>query len=527
MAQRKDRCDDGTRSMKAVLYARVSSKDQEKEGYSIPAQQKLLREYARENGFAIIDEYIDVETAKAAGRTNFNVMLRYLKDQKKLKPESACTTILVEKTDRLYRNLKDYVTLDELGLNVHLVKENSILGPESKCDQKFMHGIQVLMAKRYIDNLSEETKKGMREKAEQGLYPQMAPFGYKNVERDSRRCIVPDEQTRQAVVQLYELYATGRYSLKDLTRIMNIEVLPQLSRKSRFTRASVHEWLRNPFYYGDFMWRDQYYEGKHEPIISRELFEKVQSVLDNKGSGGAHFMKHSWLLQGLVQCGHCGCAMTAELKKGKYIYYHCTKNRGDCPAVGYVREKDLDAALHETLIHVHLPEDVLAFAKTALRESFRAEKNDHHEAIDKLNSKHTQLQQRLERLYEDKLDGTIDQDLYSKKKQEYRLEQSHIEELLAKHRNADRSYLDHGETLIDLMSRAYQVYQTGSPEQKRLILQTVHSNRLWRDGQVVVTYRQPFSYLVSLKSAYTEAGAEEVEMKKVLPRTDSNHQPTG
>src|SRR5262249_8410877 len=130
----------------AVMYARVSSRDQEREGFSIPAQLELLRSYAAAKGFAIGQEFIDVETAKAAGRTGFGEMIAFLKTH------PSCRTILVEKTDRLYRNLRDWVTVDEVGLEVHLVKENIVLSPKSRSSEKFMHGIKVLMAKNYIDN---------------------------------------------------------------------------------------------------------------------------------------------------------------------------------------------------------------------------------------------------------------------------------------------------------------------------------------------------------------------------------------
>src|SRR6516165_2491000 len=92
----------------AVLYARVSSKDQEKEGFSIPAQEKLLRSYAPSNHLTIVQEFVDVETAKGAGRTAFGEMLSYLRQHRE-----TCRVLLVEKTDRLYRNIKDWVTLDE------------------------------------------------------------------------------------------------------------------------------------------------------------------------------------------------------------------------------------------------------------------------------------------------------------------------------------------------------------------------------------------------------------------------------
>jgi hypothetical protein len=137
----------------AVIYARVSSKEQEKEGFSIPAQLKLLKEYAAANGFAVAQEYVDVETAKQTGRAAFGEMVAYLKAHPSVR------VMLVEKTDRLYRNLKDWVTVDELEVEMHFPKEGVVLSRESRSSEKFMHGIKVLMAKNYIDNLSEEARK--------------------------------------------------------------------------------------------------------------------------------------------------------------------------------------------------------------------------------------------------------------------------------------------------------------------------------------------------------------------------------
>jgi len=164
-----------THERKAVLYARVSSKEQEKEGFSVPSQLKLLRDYGSTEGVRIAQEYVDVETAKLAGRANFGAMVTHLKANPSIR------ILLVEKTDRLYRNLKDWVTLDELEVEIHFVKEGVILSRDSRSSEKFMHGIKVLMAKNYIDNLSEEARKGMQEKAEQGIWPTVAPLGYRNV----------------------------------------------------------------------------------------------------------------------------------------------------------------------------------------------------------------------------------------------------------------------------------------------------------------------------------------------------------
>src|SRR5690349_2917834 len=153
----------------AVIYARVSSKDQEREGYSIPAQLKLLREYAISHEFAVQKEFIDIETAKTAGRKQFGEMLSFFR------ANPSCRTLIVEKTDRLYRNFRDCVTLEDLDVEIHLAKEGQVIEKNARSQAKLVHGIQVVIARNYIDNLREEVRKGMREKAEQGIYPSRPP----------------------------------------------------------------------------------------------------------------------------------------------------------------------------------------------------------------------------------------------------------------------------------------------------------------------------------------------------------------
>ncbi len=196
-------------SNRAVLYARVSSKDQEREGFSIPAQLKLLRQYAHEQHLTIVREFVDVETAKQSGRGGFGEMIAALK------ADPSCRTILVEKTDRLYRNIKDWMTVDDLDVTIHFVKENAIVSKDSRSSDKFLHGIKVLMAKNYVDNLSEEVKKGLLEKAEQGHWPSRAPVGY--VDNLATHRIEIDNTRAQLIAKLFEWYATGEYSLKALT----------------------------------------------------------------------------------------------------------------------------------------------------------------------------------------------------------------------------------------------------------------------------------------------------------------------
>ncbi|MEK6536630.1 MAG: recombinase family protein, partial [Actinomycetota bacterium] len=174
---------------KAVMYARVSTREQADSGYSIESQTKLLKDYARTHDLEIMREFTDVESAKGTGRPQFAEMRKYLAINRSVK------TILCEKTDRLYRNFSDYVDLDvdQGDLTVVLVKENTILNRESRSHEKLVHGFKVLLAKNYIDNLREETAKGMLEKAQQGEFPDRAPLGYKNNKETHRIDVVPEQ----------------------------------------------------------------------------------------------------------------------------------------------------------------------------------------------------------------------------------------------------------------------------------------------------------------------------------------------
>jgi site-specific DNA recombinase len=143
----------------AVIYTRVSSREQEQEGFSLDAQAKLLRDYAERNGYQIVRAFEDVETAKITGRKNFGEMIAFLKKQ------PTCQVLLVEKTDRLYRNFRDAVTLEDLDIEIHFVKEGQVLSKDAKSQIKFMHDIRLAVARNYSENLREEVNKGMYEKA--------------------------------------------------------------------------------------------------------------------------------------------------------------------------------------------------------------------------------------------------------------------------------------------------------------------------------------------------------------------------
>ncbi len=510
---------------RAVLYARVSSKEQEREGFSIPAQLKLLQDYAAAQGIVVVEEYVDIETAKQSGRASFGDMVRYLRRH------PTVDIVLVEKTDRLYRNLKDWVTLDEIEAEIHFVKEGTVLSADSRSSEKFMHGIKVLMAKNYIDNLSEESRKGMLEKAAQGIWPTVAPLGYLNVMGpDGKRVIEVDPETAPIIAQMFHWYASGRYSLKEVSRMARDAGLVSRKGRNPVPLSVIHKVLRNPIYAGTFLWLGRTYKGIHEAIIPRELWERVQGVMDGRFTSNLRGTVHNLMFSGLVTCKHCGCALVGEVKKGKYVYYHCTGFKGKCKEP-YVREEVLVEQFKDLLAGLQFDDDVLAWVTRALRESIDGEKREQREAMERLQKEADRMQRRLDALYIDRLDGKIDKAFYERMLEEWREERDRCLALMERQREADDFYLDDGVDLLKLASEAHRLFDIQAPEQKTRLLNLLLSNSTWGHGRLHATFRQPFDFLQETNAIWkiqkAAGGSPNGFFDEWLPGPDSNQRPIG
>lgn len=473
----------------AVAYARVSSKEQDKEGFSIPAQQKLLAGYAQQNKIVIAEEFIDIETAKLAGREKFGEMVRYLQTHPQVR------IVLVEKTDRLYRNFRDYILLDELDIQIHLVKEGDVLSADSKSSEKFVHGIKVLMAKNYIDNLSEEARKGQQEKAEQGIWPTKAPLGYRNVQGpNGKRIIAPDPDIAPFVPHIFAWYATGTLSLRDVAERARAAGLIYRRTGAAVPVSAIYTMLRARIYTGEYLWKGHLYKGNHEALITHELWQRVQDVLEGRHTSKTRKSKREFAFQGVVNCGHCGCAMVGELKKGKYVYYHCTGYKGKC-GEPYIRQEALEEHLQEALGRLEFGDRVLAWLTKGLRESHADEQKEHREAIDKLQAEYDRLQSRIHAIYVDKLDGRIDNHFFEKLSGDWRTEQNRCLREISWHQKADQNYLEHGVRLLEMAQGAARIFKKQNAHEKRRMLNFALSNCTWKDGKLSASFKQPFSFI--------------------------------
>lgn len=468
---------------KAVIYARVSSKEQEREGYSIPAQLKFLNEYAAKNGFNVIREFVDSETAKKAGRTHFNEMISFLKKNKTV------TNILVEKTDRLYRNFKDYVLLDEFkGVEIHLVKEGGVISENSRSHEKLVHGFKVLMAKNYIDNLSEEIIKGQRQACEQGDYPSKPPYGYYRVKKD----ILIDPKTSEFVLRAFNMYAEGNVSLDNLCKRLYEDGYVYTELKPRIYKGQLTKILKNPFYTGNFLYKDVLYEGRHKPLISVELFQKAQKAFKKDGKPDTR-KNHNFTYSGLFTCAHCGSSIVGEIKKGKYIYYHCSDKTKHCPNKGiYLKEQELDNIFIEAIKKIEITPEHKRNILTALKDVHEDEQKYNKEELDKLNKRAETLRNRMSKLYLDKLDGNITDDFWAEKNNEWTLEHAAILQKIDAHSKANINYMRQGSELLELLENLYLQYIQLDECEKQKMLNYIFSNFLVDGRNIRYDYKKPF-----------------------------------
>lgn len=464
----------------AVIYTRVSSREQQQEGFSLDAQSRLLQEYAHRNGLLIVQAFEDVETARATGRKQFGKMVEFFKRNQ------SCRTLLVEKTDRISRNFRDAVTLEDLDIEVHFVREGQVISKESKSQAILVYGFNLVMARHYSNNLREEVKKGMREKAEQGIYPGHAPIGYRN--NKAERTIEVDSVDSPVVTRIFALYATGCHSLTTLRKTIETETAKKISR------SYLHFILKNRFYTGFFEWGGQTYPGKHPLFVDPSLFEQAQSILS--GHNRPRYSTREIAFRGLMQCGYDGCAVTGEVQKEKYVYYRCSGSRGKCD-LPWFREEEIVELLGESLRPLQLGREAISQIILSLRENRRQAVRNVKAERSRLESRLNQIRDWMDKAYNDKLAERIPEDFWERRMSAWRIEEQETRAKLKRLEGMDtRDRVIEIQKSLDLANKAYSLYASHDLLEKARLLRTLFLSCSIDARQVTPTYRRPFDMIL-------------------------------
>src|SRR6266702_3303358 len=450
----------------AVILARVSSKSQEDEGYSLDSQLKLLRSYCESKNLRVVKTFKIAETAsKEQSRKIFHELLEYIQTNN-------IFHLAVEKTDRLTRNMRDAVAIDDWlqkdgARMLHAVKENLQLHKDSKSDVKFMWNIHLAVANKYSNNLREEAMKGWAEKLAQGWLPSTPPPGYITITQNGKRIHVPDPTTKKMVRKAFELYLDPSHSLATITD--QLKVMGLVTGKGRpYAKSKIQKMLTNPFYIGINRFDGKEYPGAQKPLISKSLFEAVQEKLHSKRP--IKQVKHNPLFKNMMYCEDCSGTITWE-KHGDVYYGACQRRSEACTGKKYIREDKADekiTAMLETLVCPS--EKLMGWVLDTLRSRQRESVTDREDVIAALQSKIARLERMEETLYDDKLAGLISPEKYLTKRQQIIKEKNELNDQLERLDESFELQAEYGLTLLELSQKAAKIYQNKPIEQKRLII---------------------------------------------------------
>lgn len=481
--------------MNVVLWARVSSREQ-KEGYSIDAQLRLIRERAQSNGWTVVREFVVAESAKrGAERVAFNEMFAWVKANAK---KERIQAILSHKLDRVCRNMRDAVRLQELEdvCGVQLAFVDNQFGPGAAGALSF--NVMAAVAQYYSDNLRSEVLKGMDEKVRQGWPTGLAPYGYVNVE-DKDEPVQPHSEKSQSLVRIFNLYATGGYTFKTLADVLEREGHVFRNSKRRFHRGALSYILGNRFYIGELHRNGQVFEGRYQRLIDRSTFDACQDVLHgrNRRTGTPDHP----LAGGLLRCNYCGQSITGErirrkLKGGgvrEHIYYRCANNHPgpDHPTVRW-KSEELEQAIVDDLATMRYEAELAAWFRNNLTDAvsdLTAHRRRQATALTKRKSELATMQDRLLNAY---LAGTVEEVVYKAKANELKSEAHKAEESLAALGDVDPARGQVALAIFDFAQNAANTWRRSNNAIRREILDLVCLNRTLSDVTLVTEKRKPF-----------------------------------
>ncbi|MEZ6131208.1 MAG: recombinase family protein [Planctomycetaceae bacterium] len=478
-----------------VALARVSSREQEREGFSLDVQVDALRHYAERNNGEIVRLFRIAETAsKHDERSTFKELMAFAK-----KNAHKLDGLLFYKVDRAARNLFDYVELErlesEFGVQFISVAQPTENTPAGRMQRRMLAS----MASFYTEQQSIDVKEGIERRVESGLFPSRPPYGYRNVRIDGRSIIEVHTENARTIRRIFELYGYHSHTLDTLPDALVAESIEYLPSMPKFGRSKLYTMLTDRAYIGEIKFRGQWLPGTHTPIIEPRLWNRVQALLGQKVYK-QHQMTYA---SDLIECGHCGSPITGERKtkmtksgEREYVYYRCTQyHKGDHPRIR-LTENELDAqmlAIFDTL----RVED--AEFRYLFREQLRQATNwDQDSAISKVAQLQEELalvRQQQKRLTNHLLLEEIDPTTYAETARDLRDREA---ELKLEIDVADRGRHE----TIDIAVKAFELSQSlrekwvsADYAAKRRILEIICLNCSLVDANLCVAMRKPFDLL--------------------------------
>ncbi len=536
---------ENVKKIKYLLYARKSTESEDRQVLSIDSQVDELKRIAEREGIHIVDTLIESRSAKTLGRPVFNDLIDRLVAGK-------ADGILCWKLDRLARNFIDGGRIIEMlqhGVIRHIRAFEHNYYPQ---DNVLLMSVEFGMANQFSRDLAVNVTRGMRRKAEMGWYPVQPPIGYLNSKTKGRgkNDISKDPKSFALVRKVWDFMLTGTYNVPKILALANDDWGLRTRKGNKVAQSTIHYTLTNPFYYGAFEWprrSGNWYQGSHEPMISVDEYDRMQIILGRKGHPRPK--THVFAFTGIMKCGGCGAAITAEDKHKlqlngnlhKYIYYHCTKRKDPTCTQKSLEEKKLTEQIDEKLVGLVMPDQFHAWAMKWLEQ-------EHHREVESRESiRATQMKaydevvSRLDRYIEMRVQNELTEEEFKEKKNTALKEKLRLNELLNDTDHRISRWAENMENGLKFVWRAREKFKNGTLEEKKEIFSALGSNFFLEYRKLLIDMDETLlpmeklslevktihSRLEPRKKAYTQTDFEQIYARNpiVCAQLDSNQRP--
>jgi len=395
---------------------------------------------------------------------------------------------------------------------LHFVKQNLVIHKNAKSDEKFRWDIEIVLAKKYIANLSEEVKKGQKEKIAQGWLPTKPPIAYKTIGDKGHKIHVIDNEVAPHIRKMFELYATGNYSLQSLEDEMYKTGL-RSTNGNKVLQSRIYELLQDPFYYGKMKWKDEVYPAKHKPLITKDLFEKAQTILKRRGKN-VLTTKHNYLFQGKIFCDGCGGVLSWETQKG-ILYGHCNNHLKSrhCTKKTYIKQEEVEKQVDPVFFKIAPKnEAVLKWIEEIILEENVENVKLRETEIQRLNGLLTSIRKQKDKYFEATINREVPLEYCERKIAECKTEEDALEYALEKVVSQSDEYQELRLIIHELAFNAKEIYEQALTDEKRLLFAQLFTNFAQNVDVIKPNYNLACQYLLEWIPKLNQA----YELKKSL-----------
>ena len=461
-------------SSKYIIYCRKSSEQEDRQVLSIESQRKELEDVAKREKLNIVEIIEESHSAKKLGRPKFAELTKKI-------DSGFANGLLVWNASRISRNSID------TGKVVYLMDEGKLLEVRTPSqmfrnipNDKFLLNLFCSQAKLENDNKGEDVKRGLKTKAELGMYPAPAPVGYKNnkYEERGRKQIYPDPERFDSVRKMVDMMLTGLYTPLKIWKIVCKEWSFIMPNGRKMSRNTIYYLFTNPVYYGMFEYPREsglWYKGTYKPLMTSDEYDKIQLLLGKKGRPRPK--THTFAFTGLMECGECHSGITAEAKVKKqlngnihsYIYYHCTKRKNpNCSQKG-IEQKELEKQIKKEIDSLNIPPDLHDFAlKWSMQENAKqAQTNE--SILDMQNKAYKECLKKLSGIIGMRANQELTEEEFKMQKEPLVVEKLHWENIFNKTGKNVDAFMKKADEVYDFARDAKAKFEKGEFEKKEIL----------------------------------------------------------